>query len=87
MEITVKQDVLRDAKVVKIHAKCSDMCSAELVDGEGNTIKDHDGYVPSFMPGKHYGDYVILDIDLESGKILNWSAPTRAALEEFVNLE
>lgn len=36
---------------------------------EGTQIE---GNVPSFMPGKHYGDYVMLDIDVSTGRIVNW---------------
>jgi hypothetical protein len=34
------------------------------------------------MPGKHYGDYVRLDIDLETGRILNWVKPTSDVIEK-----
>ena len=59
-------------KVVKITAKCSDLCFAQVIDGNGNVIAKHDGYVPEFMPGEHYGDYVELEIDIKTGKLLNW---------------
>jgi len=74
-------------KTVSIHAKCCDLCVTTLKDQRGNTIKEHDGYVAAFMPGEHYGDYVILDIDLETGKILNWKPPTATQLEEFIEKE
>jgi len=61
-----------DPKIVKINAKCSDLCFTEVLDGNGNVIAEHDGYVPEFMPGEHYGDYVELKIDIETGKLLNW---------------
>lgn len=66
------------AKTISISAKCSDMFSASLDDG-----RVYDGYVPDFFPGKHYGDYVQLEIDLNSGRILNWKAPTQKDLEIF----
>jgi hypothetical protein len=31
-------------------------------------------YVPDWMPDEHWGDYVYLDIDPETGVILNWEA-------------
>lgn len=71
------------AKTITISAKCSDLCYAVLLDEQGNQIgEEHDGYVPKFFPDDHYGDYVMLDIDLETGKILNWKAPTEAQLNE-----
>ena len=58
-------------KILRISAKCSDMFSAVLlVDGEA--VSEYDGYVPDFMPGQHFGDFVELDIDPATGAILNW---------------
>jgi hypothetical protein len=68
------------AKVASINAKCSDLCFVELKDENGKVIAEHDGYVPDFMPEEHYGDYVELDIDLETGRILNWKKPTAATM-------
>ena len=68
--------------VLRICAKCSDLCWAELQDKDGKVLKNHDGYVPDFMPGQHYGDYVELTIDTETGQILNWKKPTK---EQMVN--
>jgi hypothetical protein len=70
------------AKTISIGGKCSDCFWATVKDEKGNKIgNDYSGYVPKFMPGKHYGDNIILDIDLETGKILNWTPPT----EEEIN--
>ena len=52
-------------RVLKISGKCSD-CFSMLMDG-----KEYDGYVPGFLGG---GDYIELDIDLDTGKILNWKS-------------
>ena len=82
--IAMKKEVQVEAKVLSIYAKCSDCCASTLKDQNGNEIKEHDGYVPSFMPGEHYGDYIILDIDLDTGKILNWKAPDAEEIEEWI---
>lgn len=65
-------------KTITISAKCSDLFSASLDDG-----REYDGYVPDFFPGEHYGDYVELEIELATGKILNWKVPTEKDLEIF----
>lgn len=57
---------------INISAKCSDLFWYEIIDDNGNTVSEKDGYVPSFMPGEHYGDYVMLEIDPKTGQILNW---------------
>jgi hypothetical protein len=91
MNITIKETQYpalakggRKLKVsrIRISAKCSDLCYSELQDDQGRALAEHDGYVPACMPGEHYGDYVMLDIDLETGQILNWKKPTIKALEE-----
>lgn len=52
------------------------MCGAVLYDNDGNVLKEYDGYVPNIIPN-FYNDYVKLDIELETGKILNWKVPTK----------
>lgn len=64
--------------VLQISAKCSDMYSHTIYSKTGEVYRSYDGYVPSFMPGEHYGDYVMLDIDPYTGKILNWKKWKRA---------
>lgn len=87
MKIQVNQPVEVEVKTVKVHAKCCDMCSVQIYDTNGNRLKDHDGYVPGFFPGDHYGDYLILDIDINTGVITNWKKPSEAELTEFINRE
>lgn len=72
------------AKVIMIDAKCSDMCSTSILDSEGKILAGGSGYVPNFMPGPHYGDYIVLEIDLETGKLLNWTPPTKEQLEDYI---
>jgi hypothetical protein len=72
--------------VLKICAKCSDLFSASLIVND-KEVANHDGYVPDFMPNEHYGDYVELDIDIETGKILNWKYPTTSTIEKQLNNE
>lgn len=78
-----------NAKTLKIHMKVCDTFCAELVDDQGGTIGKIEGqYVPNFMPEEHYGDYLILDIDIETGQITNWEKPTAEDLQEaFVKEE
>jgi len=72
---------------VSICAKCSDLCSTEVKTKNGKVLAVNDGYVPKFMPGEHYGDYVILDIDIATGKILNWNPGKyiRKKVQEFID--
>jgi hypothetical protein len=36
------------------------------------------------MPGEHYGDYVILNIDLDTGVVTNWMKPEARQIEKFI---
>jgi hypothetical protein len=84
IEITKKTEV--NAKTVKISMKVCDGFSYELLDDQGKVIHDQDsGYVPSFMPGQHYGDYLMLDIDVDSGTITNWKKNVPTLYEDAVN--
>ncbi len=83
LEITKPSKV--KAAAIHIYCKVRDEFTGTLMDSDGNQIAHQDeGYVPSFMPGEHYGDYLILNIDLETGMVTNWEKPTAAALQEFV---
>ena len=86
MKIGIMKSVEVEAKTLKIHLKVCDQFCAELVDQDGQQIciKD-DIYVPDFMPGEHYGDYVMLDIDIDSGQVVNWQKPTEDQLNTFIN--
>ena len=66
---------------ININAKCSDLFAASYYK-DNKYIGEYDGYVPQFMPGQHYGDYVTLQIDADTGKIINWKAPSEAQLTE-----
>ena len=68
-------------QVISINAKCSDGFDAILINN-GHVKGEYTGYVPDWMPGQHYGDYVDLRIDIETGRILNWKKPTAAQLKE-----
>lgn len=71
------------AKIIRINAKCSDMFSADVIDETGKLLKEYNGYVPRFFPGQHFGDYIELDIELETGKILNWKKPTQSDIDSL----
>lgn len=88
MKIGMKKTVEVEAKTLHIHLKVCDMFGGKITDQDGHVLVDKDdGYVPDFMPGDHYGDYVILDIDLDTGTIKNWKKPTAEQIERFIGSE
>jgi hypothetical protein len=85
LEINQLKQIKVDAKTIKLHLKVSDRFSYSIEDAQGAELyTQEDGYVPEFMPGEHYGDYVILDIDIDSGQITNWPKLTAADIEKAI---
>jgi hypothetical protein len=84
MELTIKKPVAVQAKTLKICIKVRDEFAADLLDQDGAKLKAYEGYVPRFMPGDHFGDYLMLDIDIDTGQITNWEQPDRDDVEEFI---
>jgi hypothetical protein len=69
---------------ISIHMKVVDCFQCQIKDVDGSTVKEYGpDYVPEFMPGEHYGDYVILDIN-EKGVIVNWANENREDLLHFL---
>ena len=64
-------------KIMRILARCSGSFYMELTDTDkGDKAQyDYDGYVP-FDIGIGGNDEVDLEIDMETGQILNWSPLT-----------
>ena len=87
MMINQKKTVQVNAKKLSLCLKVSDRFTATLFDVDGAKLKDHDGYVPTFMPGDHYGDYVMLDIDIDTGVITNWKTPGADEIQSFIDGE
>ena len=86
MKLGVKKTGEVEAKKIRLHMKVCDQFEAAIYDQDGQQIgEDYEGYVPNFMPGEHYGDYLILNIDLETGKILNWQPPSKKEIEKFID--
>ena len=86
MKIGIRKVVEVEAKEIRLYCKITDYFTAHIYDQDGQKIGGQsDGYVPGFMPGEHYGDYIILNIDLETGQILNWQKPTVEDIQEFIN--
>lgn len=62
----------KQIEILKVAGKTSDLCSIRAFSKDGEFRGEHDGYVPAFFPGQHYGDYLDLEIDVATGQILNW---------------
>lgn len=66
---------------LKISAKCSDMCSCIYEDNKGKVLAESDSYVPAGINiGDFGGDYVEMEIDMQTGQILNWKPVSDAKI-------
>lgn len=73
-------------KTLTISAKCSDMFSAIALNSDGKCVGDYDGYVPEMMGKDTDGDYLCFNIDVKTGRILNWTPPSQATLRRTFGL-
>ena len=85
MKIPTKIVETIEVNSILVHAKVRDSCSYALLGVEGNEVATiDDEYVPEFFPEEHFGDYLILEIELSTGQILNWKVPEPAEVgKEF----
>ncbi len=51
---------------------------------DGQEIVHHYGSAPDFMSNICIGDYLVLNIDLDTGQIINWKPPTAEELQDFI---
>jgi hypothetical protein len=87
MELEIKKPQTVNAKTLKVMAKCTNTCSVELISDKGESIHESDNGVPSFFPGSHYGDYLELDIDIDTGTITNWVKPAVGQVQNWIEAE
>lgn len=84
MKILLNRPMNVDIKYLHLFLKVGDEFYADLEDCSTNVICSYEGYVPVFMPGEHFGDYVDLVIDVETGQIINWVKPTPQQIKHMV---
>lgn len=66
--------------ILRISSKSSDLNSIQYETNKGEVIKSNDyAYVPDDI-GIGGGDYVELEIDMETGQILNWKPVSEAKI-------
>lgn len=87
MQINQQKTVQVDVTELHLYIKVRDGFAAGLKDAQGEEVGSYEGYVPDFFPGQHYGDYLILNIDVETGQIKNWNKPTAADIEKMIEAD
>lgn len=87
MQLKIKKEVQVEARTISIHAKVSDRFTASIKDQDGKVIHEQeDGYVWPFFP-EGGGDYIILDINIDTGQIMNWPVISAEDIEQVINGE
>ncbi len=81
--VTVNQPVKVNVKKLIIYAKVKDTAHYTLVDENDNELVQRQEYVPMFMPGDS-SDHIELEIDINTGQILNWEIPNADDLTKFI---
>jgi len=85
IELSIMREAKVRAKTLKIFIKVTDGFCWELKDNNGELLRAYeDTYVPYWIPWD-YGDYLDLEIDIETWVIKNWSVPTTQELENDIN--
>jgi len=72
--------------ILRISAKCSDLCWTEYTDKNGNKTNS-DSYVPEGIgidEEGDCGDYVSMEIDMKTGQILNWKPQSDIIIPETI---
>lgn len=85
MQINQQKTVQVDVTELRTYMKVRDQVCATMHGAQGEEVGAYTGYVPDFFPGEHYGDYLLLNIDLETGQIKNWKKPTAADIEKMIS--
>ena len=86
MQINQQKTVQVDVTEMRLHIKVCDRFEADLKNAQGADVGGYTGYVPDFFPGAHFGDYLMLNIDLETGQIKNWQKPVAADIEKMIEV-
>lgn len=85
MKVNITKPVEVDAKTISVHVKVCDNGNYKIKSSDGVLLRGFDDYVPSIFPEEHFGDYLILDIEIDTGKILNWVVPSREQIERLID--
>jgi hypothetical protein len=78
MSLTIKQTRVVDVPVTELRAAIDVACVATLLDAEGVVVGQ--STTPSWLPQ-------VLQIDLESGRIINWRAPSAEQLQAMADCQ
>lgn len=71
-----------------INAKCSDCCFTQLIK-DGKIVSESHGYVPLIegVGADGYGDYVNIEIDTVTGKVVGFNTNDEETIRELIENE
>lgn len=85
MEIELQETLKAELKEMRLCIHARDGFTCGLHNPDGGEFASYEGYVPDFFPGDHYGDYLLLNIDVETGQITNWKKPTAEDITKMLS--
>jgi hypothetical protein len=71
--------ISKEIKIISVNAKCPDLCFTKLETEKGIVLEHGGGVIDGLGVG--YGDYIKLEINAETGQILNWKKPNLKDIE------
>lgn len=78
---------MENIKKMVLCAKVSDRLNLTFCDEQDRPVFEYSGYVPKFFPEAdetwNNFDYIVFEIDVETGRILNWKKPSESELNEM----
>lgn len=69
-------NAVRSVKTIKLSAHCQDRSEVIGKDANGREVVRTEPYYMRSQFGLGSGDYVELEVDIETGQILNWKKPS-----------
>lgn len=78
-----KEQLKTKIKTVKISVNTRENFDLDAVNNNGETVVESHGYMPHWVHGYNYGVFD-LEIDNETGKILNWVPLTKEEIEKKI---
>ena len=68
-------------KSISFYAKCSDRFGCSIKE-DGEAVGRYEGYPPAFL-GDPHRDGINLEINIETGQILNWKKPSEEEISRL----
>lgn len=88
MKALTLSEATMKAKTLKLRCNVFEEFNAELVDEEGRLVSEvEDEHIPPWFPSDEYDMAITLEIDIATGRIVNWTPPTAEQLNKTFDID